>query len=588
MKIKRLGFYLVASLIANPLTVGLGSIYVSNIRTHKIEGMTKATEYILGNPMDTIKGLFFGGFDAVIEGAHQLYTDPKLQGIYWGAIAVYGLLSLSSFRNRKVKRKDAAKYGSHGTASWMTSRQIKKYLLKDPKGMIVGEYKGKPCTQPLESSNNQMAVVIGGSGSGKSAGYTIPNVLHICEHLGESMVITDPKGEIYDTTAPTLRQHGYNIICVNLLDMKKSDRYNPLDYVNEDTEALSLAETIIKNTSAGGRDGDFWERTERNLIAALIMYIKQARPKEEQHLASVLRMGNSIGEDPDHVKALFDNLPEDSSAKEKYSIFNHSVKETRSSILTGFGVRLELWGEKRIAELTAKSDFDIKLLGREKTALYILTPDSESTFDIITAMLVDQVFQELIKDADRSEGRRLKNPVRLILDEVANIAPINDLERRISTIRSRGIRCSLIFQSKKQFENRYGAGRAAEIMDSCDNQILLQANDNYTSSHFSKKLDTTTILIGSKSETESTKGGSSGINYSYTGRPLMTPGEIEKMDEDQLILFQKGKPPAKLKKHYWFKQKRWKDIQTTSWVTDVEERPYVPLSIFRPGADEIF
>src|SRR5690606_33656566 len=212
---------------------------------------------------------------------------------------------------------------------------------------------------------------------------------------------------------------------------------------------------------------------------ALILYVKEVCPPEEQHLTSVLEVGLSIGDNPEAMDALFEKLPRQSAARMAYRIFDQSEDRTRSSILTGFGNRLRLWAEPEIQRLTAKTDIDLEQLGEpgRKIALYILTPSYDSTFDMIPAMVVDQAFQQLYRKAERMPGNRLATPVRLFLDELANIAPISELRRKVATMRGYGISAFLIFQSKSQFENRYGKEVAAEIIDSCDTRLLLGTND---------------------------------------------------------------------------------------------------------------
>ncbi|WP_161804968.1 VirD4-like conjugal transfer protein, CD1115 family [Peribacillus butanolivorans] len=322
-------------------------------------------------------------------------------------------------------------------------------------------------------------------------------------------------------------------------------------------------------------------KAERALYTALILYLKECRPKEEQHLSSVLRLGLQVGKQPKLLNELFESLPEDSEAKYFYDIFNMAEDKTRSGILVGFGVRLQLWAIKEIRELTSHSDFHLRDLGKKKMALFILTRDEESTFDLLTAMVVDQCFQELVKEARTQPNQRLKVPVRLILDEIANIAPINDLQKRVSVMRSRGVYISLIFQGMQQFKNRYGEGLAAEISDSCDNQIILQANDDTTAVPVSKMLGNTTVLTNSVSQSQNDKGTSDGMNYSMTGTELMRPEDIRNKEDHKLILIQKGQPPVFLDKCFYFNQKQWKNLEQTNSY-DEPNRESKPISIFNP------
>lgn len=249
---------------------------------------------------------------------------------------------------------------------------------------------------------------------------------------------------------------------------------------------------------------------------------------------------------------------------------------------------MQLWAIKEIQQLTGSSDFTLKDLGKKKMALFILTRDEESTFDLITAIVVDQVFQELVKEARTRPNHRLDVPVRLILDEIANIAPINDLQKRVSVMRSRGVYINLIFQGMQQFKNRYGEGIVAEISDSCDNLIVLQANDSSTAVPVSKMLGSTTILTNSISQSQNDRGSSNGLNYSMTGMDLMRPEDVRNKDDRKLILIQKGQPPAFLDKFFFFEQKKWQNIKQTNWADEPNRKSQEIINIVPdPVIDEI-
>jgi type IV secretion system protein VirD4 len=577
----RILLFLGGGAMFNVLLLGYISLLMAHLQAYKIEGLSILFNLLTQEPLIAVMEIVLGsGSTPVIQSGHELYLNVKLQGVYW-LLYVFNAYKILFTKSKRFRKIDASKHGTHGSARWASPKEIKQRFLQTDKGMIVGAFKGKPCIQAIDGENNHMTLVYGGSGSGKTSGYSIPNILHISETLGESFVITDPKGDTYNATVPRLKELGYNVYRINLLDFRKSHRYNPLDYVTNGPEALSLVNTLMKNTGED-RKSDFWEKAERSLYAALILYLKETRPKEEQHFLSVLRLGLQIGKNPDLLNQIFEQLPDDSEAKTFYDIFNNAEDKTRSGILVGFGVRLQLWAIKDIRNLTAKNDFDIRELGRKKTAVFILTRDEESTFDLITAMFIDQTFQELVKEARIKPNQCLGVPVRMILDEIANIAPINDLQKRMAVMRSRGVRVSLIFQGIQQFKNRYGDGIAAEISDSCDNQIVLQANDNSTAVPVSEMLGKTTILTNSVSQNHNERGSSSGMNYSMQGRELMTAQEIRNKDKRKLILFQKGEDPAFIDKYFYYEQKRWKNIQQTSW-NDEPNRIDEPLSIFSPS-----
>lgn len=584
----RVLFILFFGMLMN-IAIGYVLVGLFYLVEYKIQGLTMYQDF-LSQPGTALSMLILGEPEGgeVWEKIRRVYWNPWLQLAFW-AYVLYSAVRVGFGFGLKSSKKEASDYGSHGTARWATKREIMRRFTGDEKGIILGKFKGKPLIHPIKSPLNQFVVVFGGSGSGKSTGLVIPNILHTSKHLGESIVVTDTKGELYNATAATLRSRGYDVWVLNLLDPRRSMRYNPLDFVQETKDAASLATTIIKNTTnPNARDaGDFWERAEHALLTALILYVKETCAPEEQHLASVLEIGLSIGDNPEAMDALFKRLPRHSAARTAYRIFDQSEDRTRSSILTGFGNRLRLWAEPEIQRLTAKTDIDLEQLGEpgRKIALYILTPSYDSTFDMIPAMVVDQAFQQLYRKAERMPGNRLATPVRLFLDELANIAPISELRRKVATMRGYGISAFLIFQSKSQFENRYGKEVAAEVIDSCDTRLLLGTNDPGTQEYFSKLLGETTILIESQSENKGGKSESTGRSRSYTHRKLMTPDEVGRLDPDDLIIFQRGQFPVLARKNYMFEWPDWNQYPQDHWA-NLPERADEPISIFEPEIEK--
>lgn len=559
------------------LAAVIGLAYVLFIKEYGGSGPEKLFNEFLLKPDVFFSVLFLGETKNVnaYEILHMIFSDLKIQGFFW--LFYFCLMYLGLSNKKSLEKRDASEYGSHGSQRWATDQEIKSALLKNKNGFIVGEFKKKLAVHSLDSNLNNNICAFGGSGSGKSAGFSIPNILYNAMEVGESMVITDPKGELYNTTVPTLRQNGYDILVFNLLNPKKSMRYNSLDFVDNIEDAMSLAEMIIANSGGMSKD-PMWTNAEIAYFAALMMYLKETRPKEEQHVKSILQFGTRIGSDEELLDEIFFSLPEDSEALEMYHIFRNAKDKTRAGILIGFGVRLKLWVSRNIAELTSKSDFDINQLGQKKTALFILTPDSDTTYDLLPALLIDQMFNQLYKQAGRNDSLKLNVSVRCILDELANIARINGFERKVSTMRSRGISVVPIFQSITQFKNRYNDDKWSEILSSTDTIAFLGTNDKETAKYFSEKLGNTTLLINSMSEGYNRTS----MSHNFMGRPLMTPDEIERMREDQIIIFQRGKNPMLIKKHMYYKQKKWAKLQKTNWNDDIKDREHSDLVVFKP------
>ncbi len=554
---------------------------------HHNSGMDLFMEEFLKRPGTAFSSLFLGkteGVDA-LKFVAAIYHNLWAQFAFWGVVAFYMLKAV--IKSLRFKQEDASDFGSHGTARWANPTEIKKRFLKKKQGFILGIYQksffSKKKAYFSDEQLNKNIAVFGGSGSGKSSCISIPNILHTAETGQASLVITDPKGELYNITAPTLRRHGYQVVCFNLLDMSKSARYNPLDYIENTEQALDLAATIIENTDGKGNvnKDPFYQDAEKAYLSALILYIKEKCPKEQQHLRSVYELGTNIGSDKQVINSFFGQLPSDSEARAMFNLFNSNKSDTtRAGIIMGLGVRLQLWVSQKVSLLTSWSDFDLHDLGRKKVALFLLLPDDRSTYDLLPTLMIDQCIQVLYKQASQKPNGRLQIPVCMILDELANIATINDFERKVSTMRSRGVSVVPIFQSLGQFQRRYDDERWSEILASCDTTLFLGSNDQVTTKYISDELGKTTLMVSSLSESKEEMMSVARRNLSHIERLIQSPDELRRLPKDQLIVMQKGQYPVMLKKCFYFKQPEWKSIPKVDWSTDLPEREDPPLNYF--------
>jgi type IV secretion system protein VirD4 len=335
---------------------------------------------------------------------------------------------------------------------------------------------------------------------------------------------------------------------INLLAPRASDRYNPLSYVRSPLDAQRLATNLTQNTEGGRPPGGdpFWPKAEGALITALVLYATMKLPPAERHLASVLELGTDLARDQQTMDAVFDSLPKGHPTLRPYNIFRLAADKTRAGILIGFAVRLQLWAGNEVAMLTAASDFDLAEPGRERTVLYLIIPDSESTFVPLTALFWTQAFQRLYAEADRSGGV-LPVPVRLIMDEFANIGQITDYRKLISTCRGRGISPEMVLQDVSQLRSLYGEDDARTILASCDSLLYLGTNELETAAYVSRRLGQTTIQLTTTSTPSNPQAGASETR-TFHGRPLLTPDEVLMLDSNDSLLQQRGRYPARLRK----------------------------------------
>ena len=393
--------------------------------------------------------------------------------------------------------------------------------------------------------------MLDGSGSGKSASYSIPNAFQM---LG-SYVFTDPKGELYDKTAGYLRKNGYEIKVLNLVNPANSDGYNPLLHIRSEIDVDVIANTIVKGQkSEGGGNDPYWDDMAEMLLKALIYYLMATRPEEEQNLAScseLVRAANANG-GSNLLTDLINQLPYDHPARMNYKSIEIAPEKTYGSILSSLQSKLGKFDSKEIADVTSTDTIDFEEIGSRKTAVYVISSDTHTAYDFLLTIFFSQMIQQLYDFADKNGGR-LKVPTFFILDEFANIGQIPDFDKKISTSRSRGISFSVILQNLDQLEAVYEKSHET-IMGNCDTHLFLGSNSYKTVEYFSKALGEKTISRDSRSVNRDKQFHRQGYSDSdqVMARALMTPDELRRMDNDLCIIYEKGLKPIKDEKYYYF------------------------------------
>ena len=471
----------------------------------------------------------------------------------------------------------------HGSSDWSQGGEQYK-ILSNKQGIILAENN----YLPVDKRGNVNVLVVGGSGSGKSASYSIPNAYQL---LG-SYVFTDPKGELYDKTAGYLKQHGYKIKVLNLVHPQYSDGYNPLMHVNSEIDVDVIAHTIVKGQRSVDSTADpFWDDSAETLLKALIYYLLATRPDEEQNLAScaeLVRAANSNGGN-NLLTELMSQLPYDHPARMNYKSIEIAPEKTYSSILSTLQSKLGKFDSKDIAELTSTDTINFEEIGQEKTAVYVISPDTHTTFNFLLTIFFAQMIQQLYDFADNNGGS-LQIPTYFILDEFANIGQIPDFDQKISTSRSRKISFSVILQNLDQLEAIYDKSYET-IIGNCDTHVFLGSNSQKTVEYFSKALGEKTISHNSINVSRDKQHHKTGYSDSdqIMARALMTPDELRRMDNDLCIIFEKGLRPIKANKFYYFKKPMAKelakyeinhndigDIERGTWRKYNPYNPYVP------------
>ncbi len=453
-----------------------------------------------------------------------------------------------------MKGKNAKKYREgveYGSARWGNASDVAPYIDKNfYNNIILTQTEWLTMNSRManpELNTNKNVLVIGGSGSGKTRFFVKPNLMQ----LHSSYVVTDPKGTILVECGKLLVKAGYRVKSINTINFKKSLHYNPFEYIRDEKDILKLTNTLIENTKGSSEKGgeDFWVKAERLLYNALIGYIWYEAPDEEKNFTTLLDMLNSfeIREDDEDFKnavdKIFDELAErdpDHYAVRQYVKFKLSAGKTAKSILVSCGARLAPFDIRELRELMEYDELELDTLGDRKTALFIITSDTDSTFDFVTALIVSQLFNILCTKADDEYGGRLPVPVRCLLDEVANIT-IPNLHKLMSVIRSREISACLVVQAQSQLKAIYKE-QSDTIIGNCDSVLFLGGREKTTLKEISEALGKETIDMYNTSETRSNQN-SFGRNFQKLGKSLMSEDELAIMRGKKCILQLKGCRP---------------------------------------------
>jgi type IV secretion system protein VirD4 len=495
-------------------------------------------------------------------------------------IGIFTFLTVKKlWRYRKHKVEDASDYGSGGTSrfakKWEIFKDIDISNNLDVDGTLLATYKGKPIILKDVADLNQHVAIIGGSGSGKSVSYVMPNVLKIKD---KSIVVIDPKGTLYEKTSAAKLKEGYKVRLINFVDPNFSDRHNPLDYIRKESDALSIAQTILANSGQIKRD--FWDKAEESLLSAFILYVKYVLPSEYQHFGSVF---NLITSDYETIERAFMQLDRNHIARRAYLQSMSKLEDkTRAGVFSSLSVSVDLWKYQEVRHLTYTSDFNLSDICNEKTILYIVMPIKDKRFRPIVSTFIDQLLSEFYLVANQNKGR-LPVPVRCIFDEFNNVGKLSSFEETISTVREMGVGISMIIQSIGQLEQRYGKLAAEEIISNCDSILFLGTNSLSSCEYFSKLLGDTTVRVASDSQNKSDRGGSEGRSYTNITRPLRKPDELRRMDGETAYVFIRGKYPFNVNKARYYKMKEFEGIskiEVSRFDYPVQERidyrEYIP------------
>ena len=528
---------------------------------------------------------FRQAFVSVLPAFHPIDILVGIAGAVVIRLAVY-------FKGKNAKKfRPGTEYGS---ARWGTSADIAPFVDEDffnniPITQTERITMSSRPKQPKYARNKNI-LVIGGSGSGKTRFFAKPSLLQ-CH---SSYVVTDPKGTILNEVGRLLERKHYRIKSLNLINFKKSMKYNPLAYIRSEKDILKLVNALIMNTKGEGDKAgeDFWVKAERLYYSALIGYIWYEATEDEKNFITLLDLINAseAREDDEEYKSpvdlLFDDLeardPEHFAVKQ-YRKFKMAAGKTLKSILISCGARLAPFDIKELRELMETDELELDTLGDSKAALFVIISDTDSTFNFVAALMYSQLFNLLCDKADDFYGGRLPVHVRLILDEFANIGQIPNFDKLIATIRSREISASIILQSQSQLKAIY-KDSADTIVGNCDSTLFLGGKEKSTLKEISELLGKETIDSYNRSENRGSQI-SHGLSYQKLGKELMTQDELAVMDGGKCIFMLRGVRPFfsdkyDLTKHPNYKYTADADPQN---VFDMERYMKKQRTVVKPG-----
>lgn len=453
----------------------------------------------------------------------------------------------------------------HGSAKWGSEKDIKPFVDKIEEKNIILTKTEKLSLDTRKTLRNNNVLVIGGSGSGKTRFYVKPNLMQ--KHT--SYVITDPKGSLIKETGKMLEKAGYKIKIFDLINMEKSDKYNFFSYLRDEKDVLKLVNNLITNTNSpySKTSGDFWEKAETALLQALFSYILFETREEDKHIGSVMELLRlaEVREDNEDFKSaldlLFEDLKEENPnnfASKQYDLFKLGAGKTAKSILVSVGVRLSAFNIPAVMDLLSEDTLEMDTLGDEKTALFVILPDTDKTFNFISAIMYQQLFDTLFLKAEKEYGGRLPFHVRFLLDEFANIGQIPNFDTYIATMRSREVSVSVVLQNVAQLKSLY-KDTWETITGNCDTLLFLGGKEQSTLEYISKMIGKTTIDLKTTNQSKG-QSGSFSINEQVLGRELITASEVGLLKTDECILSIRGVEPFLSKKYEIEKHKNYKGI----------------------------
>ena len=533
---------------------------------------------VFGTAPEFPDGNFFACIAAVFRWPYGLYGVGGCIAAL--AILVFMVMRMGYSETGAYDRERNLIYsnkGTYGTAGFMTKKELKGVLdlvpnIRKHPGIILGEIDGEVICVPLKTRFNGNLAVYGASGSKKTRAFCMNMILQSAARRS-SLVICDPKSELYEKSSAYLRDQGYTVKVFNLVTPSASDSWNCLSEIEgQELMAQLFCDVIIKNT--GSERGDhFWDNAELNLLKALVLYVERGYPPEKRNIGEVYQLLAMSSEK--ELNAIFDVLDISHPAKAPYSIFKQSSESVRGGVIIGLGSRLQVFQNKDIRNITGYDEIDLELPGKQPCAYYCITSDQDSTFDFLSSLFLSFIFIKLVRYADQNcPGGALPVPVHVLGEELCACGVIPDLSRKISVIRSRNISMSCVFQNLAGLQNRYPQNQWQEILGNCDITLFLGCTDALTAQFISDRTGEASIAVTSKAKQLGTWRISNYTpEYRETSgvgkRKLMTMDEVLRMDVDRALVILRGRNVLEVDKYDYSKHPESKKLHPSKAASHI-------------------
>lgn len=494
--------------------------------------------------------------------ALQPYLQPFISvlnetTIWWISIAAGVIFSLLILLRRKRRYSGI----ESGSADWISPNKLCGIVSnpKESQNILLSE--NVRIDLEAKKVKNDHVLILGGSGTGKSFRYMIPNIMQ----MNASYIITDPKGELLARTGKLLEeQGGYKIKVFNVKDFSQSMHFNPFCYFQSTTDVLRFIDVLMANTTEPHQhvDDPFWDNSTKLLLQAFCCYLQETLDSDEQTIPNIVYLleNEEVREDEEEFKNAVDLLFEDLEAENpasfavaQYKKFKLAAGKTMKSILISVAARLYAFSVPEIQQLLSFDEMDIEDMREQRTALFLIIDDSDTTYNFLVAILLDTIFRVLVRKADKDliEKHNDGLPVRCLLDEIANIGKFPKLEILIATLRSRHISLEMCWQNVDQGKAIYG-NQWPTIEGNCETTLFLGGKGEETEKYVSKVMlgqSTIETVSYTGSSTATNIGiGSYGSNQQNAGRALLDETEVARIRDDECLISIRGHQPCKDKK----------------------------------------